>query len=372
MDYLINNSIEKKQLTVEYYNNIETVKTDFTFIDLFAGIGGFRFAFESVGGKCVFSSEYDKYSQMTYKAFFGEKPDFSNIMKVDPPGDITQLDPNLIPDHDILTGGFPCQPFSLAGVSKKNSLNRQHGFNDKTQGTLFFNIKNIIAVKRPKAFILENVKHLLRHDNGKTFSIIFNTLRELNYNVYYRVIDANGWVPQHRARIFIIGFDNNKRWQIDSFPELNYISPPKKGRDLSEIIEKRVPEKYTLGPGTWSTLVRHKKNHIKKGQGFGYSIISPPFSGKTTRTLSARYHKDGSEILLSQNGNRPRRLTPLECLRLMGFPKCCEKFFDRTVKTQQPVSDTQAYRQFGNAVVVPLVKDLAVCLIKRLLKEEAL
>jgi len=346
------------------------------FIDLFAGVGGIRFAFEEAGGKCVFSSEYDPHSQKTYKAFFGEKPEFSEILEVDPPGDITKLPPSMIPEHDILTGGFPCQPFSLAGVSKKNSLDRPHGFNDPTQGTLFFNVKEIIEKKRPKAFLLENVKHLLRHDKGKTFEVIWTTLNQLKYDVFYRVIDAKGWVPQHRERIFIVGFrrpEGNQRWRIKTFPEFNLVTPPDKGPDLEkDILEQDVPLKYTLTPKTWATLLRHKANHKAKGQGFGYGLIEKPFRGKTTRTISARYHKDGAEILL-QNGARPRRLTPLECCRLMGFPQKCEKFFDRKPNgTQQPVSDTQAYRQFGNAVVVPLIEDIAEAMVKRLVKAGAL
>ncbi len=233
------------------------------------------------------------YSQKTYKAFFGESPDFTHIMKTDPPGDITKLSPDMVPDHDILTGGFPCQPFSLAGVSKKQSLGRPHGFDDLTQGTLFFNIKEILKNKRPKAFLLENVKNLVTHDQKKTFTIILRTLAELEYSVFYRVIDAAGWLPQHRERIYIVGFkkpSKEQQWSIDEFPEFMELKPPyNRPVTLSDILEHVVPDKYTLGAGTWASLVKHKKHHQNIGQGFGYGIISPPFTDKITRTLSARY-----------------------------------------------------------------------------------
>ena len=352
----------------------------FKFIDLFAGIGGIRIAFEQVGGKCVFSSEYDKYAQKTYEAFFDEKPDFADILKVNPPGDITKLPPDMVPDHDILTGGFPCQPFSLAGVSKKQSLGRPHGFDDPTQGTLFFNIKEIIDKKRPIAFLLENVKNLKSHDGGRTFEIIMRTLRGLAYDVFDNVSDARGWVPQHRERVFIIGFrrpeadpDGKQKWSIVDFPEFYEIEPQGKEPDLSrDILEEKVPEKYTLGSGTWETLVKHKARHEAKGQGFGYGLITRPFSGKITRTISARYHKDGGEVLIDQKGKRPRRLTPLECHRLMGFPKELEDWFSRNGKKEQPVSDTQAYRQFGNAVVVPKVKTIAQVMVEKMKEAGAL
>jgi DNA (cytosine-5)-methyltransferase 1 len=345
-------------------------KSLFRFIDLFAGIGGIRISFERAGGKCVFSSEYDRFAQQTYKAFFGEMPDFSNILEVDPPGDIKQLPPEMVPEHDILTGGFPCQPFSLAGVSKKASLGRPHGFDDPTQGTLFFNVKNIINARRPKAFLLENVKNLRGHDKGKTYKVIRKTLDEIGYEVFDRVIDGAGWVPQHRERIYIVGFrrpDKNQSWKIDSFPEFEKLAPPaQRLYELDEMLEAEVPEKFILTPKTWQTLVRHKKHHASIGQGFGYGMIDPPFNGKVTRTLSARYHKDGAEILLNLGGDRPRRLTPLECCRLMGFPEECQRFFDRDDEYPQPVSNTQAYRQFGNSVVVPVVTDIARVIVDKL------
>ena len=348
----------------------------FTFVDLFAGIGGIRLAFEAHGGQCVMSAEFDRFAQKTYQAFFGEVPDFSHIKEVDPPGDITKLPPELVPDHDVLTAGFPCQPFSLAGVSKKNALGKPHGFNDPTKGTLFFNIKEILDKKKPKAFLLENVKHLERHDKGNTYRIIRNTLDELEYDVFDRVIDAAGWVPQHRERIYIIGFRRpreNQNWRIEEFPEFFELAPPQNRLfELDNVLEVRVPDKYFLGPGTWDTLVRHRTYHQKQGNGFGYGLISPPFKGAVTRTLSARYHKDGAEVLIDAGRIRPRRLTPLECCRLMGFPEELQQYFVRDNGRQQPVSDTQAYRQFGNSVVVPVIRDIARVMIDKLISVGAI
>ncbi|WP_268544024.1 DNA (cytosine-5-)-methyltransferase [Candidatus Nitrosotenuis cloacae] len=301
----------------------------FTFIDLFAGIGGMRLAFERAGGTCVFSSEWNKFSQQTYEANFGEVPE----------GDITKIDAGTVPDHDILVGGFPCQPFSIAGVSSKKSLGREHGFKDATQGTLFFDICRIIKAKRPKAFLLENVKNLKSHDGGNTFRVILKALREeLGYDVHYKVIDASRQVPQHRERIFIVGFDSPTNFE---FPELEDKRPR-----LEYILEKRVGRKYTLTDGTWNSLQRHLEKHREKGNGFGYSLADKK---SITKTLSARYYKDGAEILIPQKGRNPRKLTPRECARLMGFPE--------TFKIV--VSDNQAYRQFGNAVVVPVVERIA-------------
>ncbi len=309
-------------------------KGDFTFIDLFAGIGGIRQAFESTGGRCVFSSEWNKFSQQTYEANFGEVPD----------GDITKIDENEIPDHDILVGGFPCQPFSIAGVSAKNFLGREHGFKDITQGTLFFDICRIIKTKKPRAFLLENVKNLKSHDKGNTFKVILKALQEdLGYDVHYKVIDASGQVPQHRERIFIVGFDSSMEFE---FPKLADKRPR-----LGDILEKNVDKKYTLLDGTWNALQRHLEKHRAKGNGFGYNIADKKGIAKT---LSARYYKDGAEILISQGEKKnPRRLTPRECARLMGFP---EEF-------KIVVSDNQAYRQFGNAVVVPVVKEIAKAMV---------
>lgn len=326
-----------------------------TFIDLYAGIGGFRFAFDLMDCVCVFSSEWDKYSQLTYHAFHGDTP-FGNIHL------ITDIK-NQIPDHDILTAGFPCQPFSLAGVSKKNSLGRLHGFDDPTQGTEFFKIKEILRIKKPLAFLLENVKNLKSHDEGNTFKIITESLDKVGYNFETKIIDASKWVPQHRERIFFIGFRKDLNFSNKEIQQLFPTPPVKRIYELEDILidenelKSKYNEKYTVGPGTWNTLLRHKKVHEDKGNGFGYGLIKKPYDNKITRTISARYHKDGAEILIEQHGQRPRRLTPLEALKLQGFPKACYKFFNG--KLSQPVSDTQAYRQLGNSVAFPVIKAIA-------------
>ncbi len=315
----------------------ETASSEFRFIDLFCGIGGFRFAFERAGGKCVFSSDWDKYSQITYAANFGEKPH----------GDITAVPVAAVPTHDILCGGFPCQPFSLAGVSKKNSLGRKHGFEDERQGNLFFSIRDILKYHRPAAFVLENVKNLKSHDKGNTFRVIYDTLtKELGYQVHYKIIDAQSVVPQHRERIFLVGFREPRYFEFPTFPS--------EGPKLASILEKEVPAKYTLTDKLWEYLQNYAKKHQAAGNGFGFGLVT----GKsTTRTLSARYHKDGSEILVSQGpGKNPRRLTPRECARLMGYP----------ANFKIPVSDTQAYRQFGNSVVMPVVERIAHAVVQSL------
>jgi len=300
------------------------------FIDLFCGIGGFRYAFESVGAKCVFSSDWDKYSRITYEANFGEKPH----------GDIHAIAVADIPKHDVLCGGFPCQPFSLAGVSKKNSLGRKHGFDDEKQGNLFFSIAEILDYHKPAAFVLENVKNLKSHDQGRTFKVIYETLTQaLGYQVYYKIVDAIGLVPQHRERIFLVGFKTPRHFEFPKFPA--------KGPKMASILDKEVPAKYTLTPNLWEYLQNYAKKHQAAGNGFGFGKVDGTM---TSRTLSARYHKDGSEILIDQGAGRiPRRLTPRECARLMGYPE----------SHQIPVSDTQAYRQFGNSVVMPVVAKIA-------------
>lgn len=302
----------------------------FNFVDLFAGIGGFRIAFERAGGRCVFSSEWDSLAQKTYLANFGETP----------AGDITQISASEIPDHDILTAGFPCQPFSIAGVTKHNALGNAHGFAHTTQGTLFFDVARIIADKCPSAFVLENVKNLKGHDRGRTFKVIEETLRdELGYCIYYAIVDAKAVVPQHRERIYIVGFREPRRFV---FPTL-----PNKNLTMRDILEPEVPAKYTLTDHLWEYLQNYAAKHREKGNGFGYGLVD--LDG-TSRTLSARYYKDGSEILIPQPGQNPRRLTPRECARLMGFP---ESF-------QIIGSDTRAYRQFGNSVVVPVIEAIAL------------
>ncbi len=338
----------KEQLTLYSVQTpkVMSKRSSFKFIDLFAGIGGMRLAFERVGGECVFSSEWDKYCQQTYMANFHDTPH----------GDITKVSENEIPDHDILVAGFPCQPFSIAGVSKKNSLGRVHGFLDKTQGTLFFDVARIISSKRPKAFLLENVKNLLSHDKGNTFKVIKQTLEELNYQVSFKVIDGKQFVPQHRERIYIVGLNKEVYGSTKAFDFPNLQICNKK---LKDILEIDVSDKYTLSDKLWSYLQVYAAKHKAKGNGFGYGLAD--LDGHT-RTLSARYYKDGSEILIPQVGRNPRRLTPRECARLQGFPDSFEIV----------VSDTQAYKQFGNSVVVDAVAATARQLIYDMgLKDQA-
>jgi len=335
----------------------------FRFIDLFAGIGGLRMGFEAHGGECVFTSEWDKYAQKTYLANF---PDAVEHLA----GDITAIDADDIPDHDVLLAGFPCQPFSIAGVSKKNSLGKAHGFACETQGTLFFDVARIIAARRPRAFLLENVKNLVSHDKGNTFKVILRTLQmELGYHVHYKVIDGQHFVPQHRERILIVGFRKNVpfRWDDLRLAEkgtitLSSILHPQDGSELAEPpythgTMATVDSKYTLTPNLWSYLQAYAEKHRKAGNGFGYGL----FDGDgVARALLARYYKDGSEILIAQGGNeRPRRLTPRECCRLMGFP-------DSYII---PVSDTQAYRQFGNSVVMPVIREVARIIAPHIFRE---
>lgn len=329
----------------------------FKFIDLFAGIGGIRQAVESVGGVCVMTSEWDAYAKKTYVENFGDEHPFE--------GDITKVDAAEVPDHDLLVGGFPCQPFSIAGVSKKNALGRAHGFADETQGTLFFDICRLLEAKNPKAFLLENVKNLTSHDRGKTFDVIKRNLRDLGYSVSWRVLDGAHFGPQHRERIIIVGFrrDLSVDFNFDAVP-----LPPKGTHTMREVLHRtdgteprleqdgdkffdhannRVNPKYTLSEHLWTYLQNYAKKHQAKGNGFGFGMVGPD---SVSRTLSARYYKDGSEILVSQGtGAVPRRLTPRECARLQGFP---DTFLI-------PVSDTRAYKQFGNSVVVHVIRHVA-------------
>ena len=341
----------------------------FDFIDLFAGIGGIRKAFENIGGRCVFTSEWDSYAQKTYAENFRDEHPIH--------GDITQIEAAQIPDHDLLLAGFPCQPFSIAGVSKKNALGKAHGFACEAQGTLFFDVARIIKTKRPRAFLLENVKNLQSHDKGRTFDVIRRTLtEELGYHIHWRVIDGAHFVPQHRERILIVGFHESVAFDFNALP-----LPPKNERKLKEILhrtdgseamlewdegrffdhkKKRVQDKYTLTDNLWLYLQNYAAKHRAKGNGFGFGLVKP---GDVTRTLSARYYKDGSEILVYQGTRKnPRRLTPRECARLMGFP---DNF-------KIPVSDTQAYRLFSQAAVVPLIEFAAKLMVSQLnLGEEA-
>lgn len=356
----------------------------FRFIDLFAGIGGIRKGFEKIGGECVFTSEWDKFARVTYKA---NHPNDRHPLA----GDITQVTKYMedIPDHDVLLAGFPCQPFSIAGVSKKKSLGKSHGFDCDTQGTLFFEIEKILQEKQPVAFLLENVKNLKSHDKGRTFDVIKTTLTEAldpGYNIYPMVVDAKGLVPQHRERIFIVGFrkdiditlfDFNEDWKtlLDTWPapdavKLKHILHNHQGghADIDVKMKKefcsddgKVSEKYTLTENLWAYLYAYAAKHKAKGNGFGYGMNTHE---STTRTLSARYYKDGSEILVDQGKDqRPRRLTPRECARLMGYDD------DFII----PVSDTQAYKQFGNSVVAKVVGRIAQHMqphIERLIMED--
>jgi DNA (cytosine-5)-methyltransferase 1 len=340
---------------LEKHSGTQTGGGRFRFIDLFAGIGGIRMGFEAHGGECVFTSEWNDFSKKTYVENFGNHHPFV--------GDIVPYPAEDVPDHDVLLAGFPCQPFSIAGVSKKNSLGHPHGFECTTQGTLFFDVARIIAARRPKAFLLENVKNLLSHDRGNTFSVILKTLRdELGYDVHYRLIDGQHFTPQHRERIIIVGLREKTGFSW------NDLQLPPEGPRLFSILHKTdgrepmlpwdeerffdhdrhaVQSKYTLTPKLWAYLQSYAEKHRSAGNGFGFGMVYP---NSVTRTLSARYHKDGSEILVWQdNKARPRRLTPRECARLMGFP---DTF-------RIPVSDTQAYRQFGNSVVMPVMREVA-------------
>ena len=317
----------------------------FTFIDLFAGMGGFRLAMQAQGGKCVFSSEWNKYAQKTYLANFGEMP-FGDITKT--------ATKSYIPERfDVLCAGFPCQPFSIAGVSKKKSLGRETGFKDKIQGTLFFDVADIISRHRPKAFFLENVKNLMSHDKGNTFKVIKGTLEELRYSLHCLVMDGQGYVPQHRERIMIVGFDRDVFHGEEQFV---FPEQKQKTKSIKDILDPDIDEKYTLSDKLWNYLQNYAEKHRAKGNGFGFGLVD--LDG-ISRTLSARYYKDGSEILIPQNGGKnPRRLSPRECARLMGYP-------DEYRLNQ--VSDVQAYRQCGNSVVVPLITAVSEQLIKTLL-----
>ncbi len=338
--------------------NANSAARQFSFVDIFAGIGGMRLGFEAAGGACVFTCEWNKFSQQTYRENFGDE---------EIAGDIRKVPADAVPPHDVLLAGFPCQPFSIAGVSKKNALNEPHGFACEMQGTLFFDLARLIAYHRPRAFLLENVKNLVSHDKGRTFHTIRTILgNELGYHISYRVIDAQAWVPQHRERIFIAGFRDANDFDLDdmvipepkngkSAPILDDILHPEDGTEAAEPDYTngrmgKVGERYTLTEHLWDYLDAYAKKHRARGNGFGYGLVDRT---DIARTLSARYYKDGSEILVRQDNALPRRLTPRECARLMGFDEPTESQFKITV------SDTQAYRQFGNAVAVPAVKAVA-------------
>ena len=335
--------------------------SSFKMIDLFAGIGGLRLGFEKIGGNCVFTSEWDKFAAETYGENFPH--DESNPEHFFA-GDIKKVKVKDIPDHDLLLAGFPCQPFSLAGVSAKQALGKPHGFEDLTQGTLFFDIARILKGKRPKCFLLENVRNLLSHDKGETFKVIEQTLEDLNYWIEYAVVDSRSWVPQKRRRVLIVGFDKKCVPNRPAF-DFENLRKPRKRKLMRDILHpedgsEKPEEGYTKGPeglvnrkymltkNLWTYLREYASKHRAQGNGFGYGMVGPD---DIARTLSARYYKDGSEVLIDRGKykHRPRRLTPRECARLMGFP---DNF-------KIPVSDTQAYKQFGNSVVVPMVHSVA-------------
>lgn len=315
--------------------------TPFKFIDLFAGIGGFRIGLTKIGGQCVFTSEWDANSQKTYQTWYGD----SEIH-----GDINAVKMKDIPDHDVLAAGFPCQPFSIAGVSKKNSLGQAHGFKCKRQGNLFFKICDIVRVRRPPVVFLENVKNLKSHDGGKTWLVIQSELEKLQYKIFSDVLDAVHWVPQHRERLLIVCFD---RAVFGDSPPFTFPDPPLGHHTLAEILEQEVDSKYTLTDHLWNYLQEYARRHREKGNGFGFGLVGP---GDVARTLSARYYKDGSEILIRQPGRNPRRLTPQEAARLMGFSERNARIFGHPSGFPIVVSDTQAYRQFGNSVVPDMVE----------------
>ena len=322
--------------------------SDITFIDLFAGIGGFHRAFSKAGAQCIFANDYDRKAAVVYLNNFKGSEDYFY------PGPISKWtdDKNfMVPKHNILVGGFPCQPFSIAGVSKKNALGRAHGFLDKTQGTLFFDIAKIINKRKPDAFLLENVKNLKYHNKGDTYQTIIDTLKSLKYDVQTQIIDAKNFVPQHRERIFIIGFRKKYRHEF-VFPEIK-----QKQYSIIKYLESDVDKKYTLTTNLWKYLKEYKKKHKAAGNGFGYGLVEPGIDNYT-RTISARYYKDGAEALISRGKYaRPRRLTPRECGNLMGFPKS---------HNFNGISDTEAYKQFGNSVVIPVATLLAEAMIEQL------
>lgn len=319
-------------------------KTSLKFIDLFAGIGGFRLAFDNAGADCVLTCEIDRFARQSYEKNF---PKEGHLF----PNDITKLDAATIPEFRILCGGFPCQAFSLAG--------KKLGFAE-ARGTLFFDVARIIKERQPEAFLLENVKNLVSHDKGKTFAVISNTLKELGYDVAWKVVSARTFVPQDRQRIFMVGFRNNLKIKaLEVIEEVSSDLSSRQDKHIKDILESRPAEKYTLSPKLWDYLQGHAAKHAAKGNGFGFGLMKPWTPRGVSRTLSARYGKDGSEILIGKkNGGRPRRLTPREAARLQGFP---ESF-------QIVVSDTQAYKQFGNAVAVPVVQMFAEKLVARLEK----
>lgn len=368
---------------------------EFTFIDLFAGIGGIRKGFEAAGGQCLFTSEWNKHAIRTYKANWHCEPEhhfnqdirdvtLTNLPDIDDATASAHICAH-IPAHDVLLAGFPCQPFSLAGVSKNNALGRAHGFACETQGTLFFDVARIIAARKPPFFVLENVKNLKSHDGGNTFRIIMQTLDQLGYEVADadcngpddpKIIDGKHFLPQHRERIVLVGFRRDLGLHKDfSLRDIVRYYPAVRPT-FGALLDSEVPEKYILTPVLWNYLYQYARKHRERGNGFGFGLVDPANPASIARTLSARYYKDGAEILIDRGWNqtrgeqnfndpqnqqhRPRRLTPRECARLMGFEKPGGQAF------KIPVSDTQAYRQFGNSVVVPVFAAVAQLLVPKI------
>lgn len=318
--------------TPSLFDNLENNVSSFTFIDLFAGIGGIRIPFEELKGKCVFTSEWDKFCAVTYQRNFGELPE----------GDITKIKATDIPSHDLLLAGFPCQPFSMAGLKK--------GFMD-LRGTLFFDIERILIHSRPSMILLENVKNFKNHDKGNTFKTVKDHLEQIGYKIFTKVLNAKDFgLPQNRERIYIVGF-------LDPRTDFEFPVPVKAKTRLGDILEKNVDLKYTISDKLWAGHQKRKKDHKEKGNGFGYCLFNE--NSQYTSTISARYYKDGSEILIEQKGRNPRKLTPREAARLQGFS---DDF-------KIPVSDNQAYKQFGNSVAVPVIRAIAGKMLRAINKE---
>lgn len=376
----------------------------FDFVDLFAGIGGIRKPFDEIGGRCILTCEWDEYAQKTYRANWRSCKDHTFVSDIksitQPPGlsgtkQASHIQKTM-PDHTVLLAGFPCQPFSIAGVSKKNALNRAHGFDCKDQGQLFFDICRILSVKQPPVAVLENVKNLKSHNNGTTFQVIKEMLTHLpdhqetlfgkninrNAEPYWianlsderpdpKIINAQHFIPQHRERIVLVCIrrDIAESLGLDRKIDLNEIRKPDSPLTLKDILDtnKTVDDRYTLTPKLWQYLEDYAVKHKAKGNGFGYGMVYRNQKNSVARTLSARYYKDGSEVLVNQDdiGKRPRRLTPQECARLMGFVSKSERF-------NIPVSDTRAYKQFGNSVVVPVFRAVAQLLDDHLDKIKAI
>lgn len=327
----------------------------FTFIELFAGIGGFRLGLTRAGGRHLYSNDWDKFAHKTYVSWFGEEGvDFGDIREI--------KNYSSLPNHDVLSAGFPCQPFSIAGVSKKNSLGRPHGFSDLDQGNLFFSVCDVIAAKLPRVILLENVRNLMSHDGGKTWTLIKESLEILGYTIHSKVINAAQWVPQNRRRVFIVGFLKSE-FHPNVLDQFQFPDDSGAPRRLREVLHRSPPhKKYMLTDNLWVYLQRYAALHKSRGNGFGCRVFGP---SDTAATLSARYYKDGAEILIDQPGWRnPRRLTPAEAGRLMGFNWKLARDYGYSKGFPQVVSDVQAYRQFGNSVCPLVVEEVGKSIAK--------